>query len=99
MAPPTFAIAALAYRAVDVERRSTDGASLPGWRPARKPSRGAGALQPDLAVDAPERRRCLTRAVGSPGSERQQEERSAHGRRGHSSLPNLSDAVTQHALG
>ena len=31
--------------------------------PARKPNRGADALQPDLAVDPPERLRCLTMAV------------------------------------
>ena len=41
---------------------------------ARKPDRGAGALQPDLAVDPPERLRCLTTAVEEPGSEHPQEE-------------------------
>jgi carboxymethylenebutenolidase len=42
--------------------------------PARNPNRGADALQPDLAVDPPERLRCLTIAVEDPGSERPQEE-------------------------
>ena len=41
--------------------------------PARKPNRGADARRPDLAVDPPERLRCLTRAL----EERPQEERSA----------------------
>ena len=36
--------------------------------PARKPNRGADALQPDLAVDPPERLRCLTTTVESPGA-------------------------------
>jgi hypothetical protein len=42
--------------------------------PARKRDRGADALQPDLAVDPPERLRCLTTPVENPGSERPQEE-------------------------
>jgi hypothetical protein len=46
--------------------------------PARKLNRGADALQPDLAVDPPERLRCLTTAVEEPGSEPPQEERPAH---------------------
>ena len=78
MAPPTVAIATQAHRRRSVENDGRMTARRCQLGPARKPNRGADALQPDLAVDPPERLRCLTTAVEEPGSERPQEERLAN---------------------
>jgi len=56
------------------ETRATVLGHVQRGGPARKPNRGTDARQPDLAVDPPERPRCLTTAVEEPGSERPQEE-------------------------
>ena len=74
MAPPTVAVATRARIGGGRCRTTVEWQRVAGQLgPARNPDPGADARQPDLAVDPPERLRCLTTAVDEPGSERQEE--------------------------